>query len=120
VINQPTSRLPLLATSLLLGVPLLAGCGLFGDSWDVRIEVAGPGPASVGTKFAGDPDPVTVPATLPISVSRNVGFGFNVVAIEDAEPGTVCRVFVDDVLRAEKTVDASGRATCQANNQDGR
>ncbi|MFP5071633.1 hypothetical protein ACLFMI_18470 [Pseudonocardia nantongensis] len=59
-------------------VTLISGCGLLGQSRDVRMEVTGPGSAAVGTKFAGEPD----------------------------------------IGSEEDTVDAAGRAWCDANNQD--
>lgn len=104
-------------------VTLISGCGLLGQSWDVRMEVTGPGSAAVGTKFAGEPDIGTggrgpADAALPFVESRNVGFGFNDLAVENGAPGTTCRVFVDDQLRSEATVDAAGTAWCEANNQD--
>jgi hypothetical protein len=101
-----------------LAVPALAGCGLLGGSWDVRIEVQGAGRAEVAAKFAGDPDAGLVGTALPFSASRNVGFGFNSVEVRDAAPGTVCRVLVDGVVREEHAVDASGGALCSANNQN--
>ncbi|WP_156819719.1 hypothetical protein [Pseudonocardia sp. HH130630-07] len=102
---------------------LVGGCGLLGESWDVRMEVTGPGTAQVGTKFAGEPDLSAdgqgrQSATLPFSESRNVGFGFNDLAVEDAAPGTVCRIFVNDELRSEHPVDQAGSAWCDANNQE--
>lgn len=102
---------------------LLGGCGLLGQSWDVRMEVTGPGTASVGTKFAGEPDLAAdgkgfSDVTLPFAESVNVGFGFNDLGVRDAAPGTACRIFVDDELRAEETVDAAGVAVCHVNNQE--
>jgi hypothetical protein len=103
---------------LAIALPLLGGCGLFGGSWDVRIEVQGSGRAQVAAKFAGDPDAVPVETSLPFSVTRNVGFGFNQVDVKGAAPGTVCRVLVDGVVRGEHPVDAGGNASCMANNQN--
>ena len=78
------ARLTLLLALLL---PLLTGCGLFGGSWDVRMEVLGNGTAAVTTKFAGEPDAgTTTETTLPFSAARNVGFGFNRVDVRGAAP----------------------------------
>jgi hypothetical protein len=110
------ARLTLLLALLL---PLLTGCGLFGGSWDVRMEVLGNGTAAVTTKFAGEPDAgTTTETTLPFSAARNVGFGFNRVDVRGAAPSTVCRVLVDGVVREEQAVDAAGNASCMANNQN--
>jgi hypothetical protein len=99
--------------------PVLAGCGLFGGSWDVRMEVQGSGTAAVTTKFAGEPDAGTTTETaLPFSTARNVGFGFNRIDVQGAAPGTVCRVLVDDAVHEEHAVDAAGNASCMANNQN--
>ena len=58
----------------------IGGCGLLGQSRDVRM---------------------------------------NDLVVEDAAPGATCRILVDDdQLRSEDTVDAAGRAWCDANNQD--
>ncbi|MCS7478664.1 hypothetical protein ACFFQW_13435 [Umezawaea endophytica] len=111
------TRLALLAPVLVLTACSLTGCGLIGSSWDVRVEVHGEGTADVNAEFAGeDAGPKAV--TLPFEESRNVGFGFNYVFVDKAPPGTVCKIFVDDVLREEKTVDENGKTRCYANNQD--
>lgn len=103
---------------LTVALPLLGGCGLVGGSWDVRIEVQGSGWAQVAAKFAGDPDAVPTDTALPFGVTRNVGFGFNQVDVKGAAPGTVCRVLVDGAVREEHPVDATGSASCMANNQN--
>jgi hypothetical protein len=106
-------------TVLLAPLLLLAGCGLLGRSWDVRMEVQGAGAATVTTKFAGEPDAGTrTTTTLPYASGRNVGFGFNRIDVADAAPGTLCRVLVDGQVREEHPVDATGAATCMANNQN--
>jgi hypothetical protein len=107
----------------LLLVPLLlaplAGCDVLGGSWDVRMEVQGAGSATVTTKFAGEPDAGTsMTTTLPFSTSRNVGFGFNRIDVTGAGPGALCRVLVDGAVREEHPVDATGAASCMANNQN--
>jgi hypothetical protein len=111
------------AALLLPLLPLLllpTGCGLAGGSWDVRMEIAGPGTATVTTKFAGEPDAGTTAqgATLPFTAARNVGFGWNRIDVHDGAPGTVCRTSVDGVVREEHPVDATGFASCTANNQN--
>lgn len=119
--RTPRSRQPALLPSLLPLLSLLAltGCDVAGGSWDVRMEVEGAGPATVNVKFAGEPDTGTTTKTeLPFDTSRNVGFGWNVLKVEGAAPGTVCRTFVDGAVREEVLVDASGAATCEANNQN--
>jgi hypothetical protein len=104
---------------LALLFPVLAGCGLLGGSWDVRMEVRGSGTATVTTKFAGEPDAgTTAEANLPFSAARNVGFGFSRIDVQGAGPGTVCRVLVDGAVREEHAVDAAGNASCTANNQN--
>ena len=120
--QRTTLRAVALSTSAAAAI-LVSGCGLLGQSWDVRMEVTGPGTASVGTKFAGEPDLAAdgkgfAEVTLPFAESVNVGFGFNDLGVRDAAPGTTCRIFVDDRLRSEETVDAAGRAVCDANNQE--
>lgn len=111
------TRAALVLPALLL---LTTGCGLFGGSWDVRMEIVGPGTATVTTKFAGEPDAgtTTEAVTLPFSSDRNVGFGFNRIDVRGAAPGTVCRVLVDGTVREEQPVDAAGFASCTANNQN--
>jgi hypothetical protein len=111
------SRLALLAPVLLLVSTSLGGCGLIGSSWDVRMEVHGEGAATVTAAFAGEEGELKN-VTLPFEASRNVGFGFNTLFVDKARPGTVCKVFVDDVLRQENTADESGKVECSANNQE--
>lgn len=114
---RPTKLL--LIAPLLAAVPLLSGCGLLGGSWDVRMEVVGAGDATVTTKFAGEPDVgTTIETTLPFDSTRNVGFGFNRIDVAGAAPGTVCRTVVDGQVREEEPVDATGFASCEANNQN--
>lgn len=111
------------AVTVVVAASLVGGCGLLGQSWDVQMEVQGPGQATVGTKFAGEPDLERDPgafavATLPVEESRNVGFGFNDLEVRDAAPGTRCRILVDGEPVDEQLVDAGGTARCHANNQE--
>ena len=105
-----TATVALVATTL-------AGCGVFGGSWDVTMEVDGAGTATVTASFAGENgDPAR--QTLPFSVSQNVGFGFNVLRAEGAPAGAVCRILVDDKVVQENPVDDGGVCGASANNQD--
>lgn len=104
---------------LALAVPALAACAPAGRNWDVVMEVQGAGPAIVTTKFAGEPDAGTsTDTTLPFRAGRTVGFGWNRIDVTGAAPGTVCRTLVDGVVREERPVDATGAASCHANNQN--
>ncbi|PRY41295.1 hypothetical protein [Umezawaea tangerina] len=116
--NPRSRKLLLLLPVLALSATSLTGCGLFGKSWDVRVEVRGEGTAKVVVQFAGETDAVPKSTPLPFETARNVGFGFNTVSVSDAGPGTVCRILVDGELRQESKVDDQGKAACNANNQD--
>ncbi|AOS62098.1 hypothetical protein [Actinoalloteichus hymeniacidonis] len=96
---------------------VLTGCGLFGESYDVRMEVEGSGSAVVTSKFAGGKSS-TGERDLPWTESESVGFGFNDLWLVDAEPGAICRILVDDRVLDEQTADEDGNAECYVNNQD--
>ncbi|MDA3648956.1 hypothetical protein LZ318_26290 [Saccharopolyspora indica] len=106
-----------LATALTTAALSLSGCGLFGGSWDVKMEVRGQGTAQIRAEFPGERvEPQT--RSLPFSESRNVGFGFMTLDVADAPPGTVCRLLIDEKVVAENPVDASGRCGAEAHNKD--
>ncbi|MEV6682561.1 hypothetical protein AB0N09_37720 [Streptomyces erythrochromogenes] len=128
--NPPASRFPrphrvarrVLPASgaLLLAATTLTGCGLFGQSWDVKFEVTGTGQAEVGYSFSGETGQTKATSeSLPWTVSQNVGFGFNGVAVLHAPPGTACRVYVDGKVReSQDKPDAEGTLSCSVNLQD--
>ncbi|MEU6298051.1 MmpS family transport accessory protein [Streptomyces erythrochromogenes] len=116
-----TARPALLASgAALLAATTLTGCGLFGSSWDVKFEVTGPGQAEVGYSFSGETSQTkTTSDSLPWSVSQNVGFGFNGVAVRNAPPGTACRVYVDGKLHeSQDKPDSQGTVSCSVNLQE--
>lgn len=106
-----------LASALTLTALSLSGCGLFGGSWDVRMEVLGEGTALVRAEFPGE-RVEAMARSLPFSESRNVGFGFNTLDVQSAPPGTVCRLLVDEKVVAEDPVDADGRCGAGTHNND--
>ncbi|MFI8392571.1 hypothetical protein [Streptomyces sp. NPDC085540] len=128
--NSAVSRFPLLnrvarpallaSGATLLAVTTLTGCGLFGKSWDVKLEVTGTGQADIGYSFSGETDQTkTTSESLPWTVSHNVGFGFNGVAVLHAQPGTACRVYVDGKLRmSQDKPDSQGAVSCSVNLQE--
>jgi hypothetical protein len=110
-----------LAVTAVAASASLTGCGLFGSSWDIRMEVQGTGSATIAPRYAGDGDNLTGKPKLeqlPWSSSTNVGFGFNRLDVTGAAPGTTCKITADGKTIEEKPVDAQGNATCQANLQD--
>lgn len=108
-----------LAVAAIAASASLTGCGLFGSSWDVRMEVQGTGSATIAPRYAGAKDSSQPkPEQLPWSSSANVGFGFNRLDVTGAAPGTTCKITADGKTIEEKPVDAQGNATCQANLQD--
>ncbi|RDD83924.1 MmpS family transport accessory protein [Streptomyces parvulus] len=113
-------KLLVTAAALSLTVLPLSGCGMFGASWDVKLEVLGDGGADIGYAFSGDNGGKTERGeALPWSKTQNVGFGFNDVGVADAAPGTSCRIYVDGKLRDEQRgPDADGRLSCSVNLQD--
>ncbi|MEV7864595.1 MmpS family transport accessory protein [Streptomyces sp. NPDC088124] len=98
----------------------LTGCGLFGGSWDVKLEVTGAGAADISYSFSGDNDGKTAAGQqLPWSKAQNVGFGFNDLGIKDAPPGTACRIYVDGKLKDEqKEPDDKGIVSCSIHLQN--
>ncbi|WP_327380690.1 hypothetical protein [Streptomyces sp. NBC_01207] len=128
--NSAVSRFPLLpraarpallvSGATLLAATTLTGCGLFGQSWDVKLEVTGTGQAEVGYNFSGETDQTkTTSESLPWTVSQNVGFGFNGVAVRHAQPGTACRIYVDGKLReSQDKPDSQGVVSCSVNLQE--
>lgn len=98
----------------------LTGCGLFGTSWDVKMEVTGPAATNISYSFAGDTsDKKVSDQSLPWSRAQNVGFGFDQVGVDHAPAGTVCRIYVDGKLKVEqKKPDAHGTVSCFVNLQD--
>ncbi|MGW2650444.1 MmpS family transport accessory protein [Streptomyces sp. NPDC001393] len=104
----------LTAGSLAAAAVSLTGCGALGPSYDVKMEVAGPGGANVVYSFSGDNNGKTASVQkLPWTRAQNVGFGFNRVSVSDPEPGTSCRIYVDDKLKdEEKKPDAKGYLSC--------
>ncbi|OZM71115.1 hypothetical protein CFN78_21870 [Amycolatopsis antarctica] len=114
-------RTAVLAATVTAATASLSGCGLFGSSWDVRMEVQGPGQATVSSRFAGDDGSVAPPSAmerLPWQRTANVGFGFNDLDVTGAAPGTVCRIIVDGETYHEQNVDGEGNASCRANLQN--
>ncbi|MFD9084155.1 hypothetical protein ACFQ7B_20590 [Streptomyces erythrochromogenes] len=128
--NSTASRFPLLhrvarpvlpaSGAMLLAATTLTGCGLFGQSWDVKLEVTGTGQAEVGYSFSGETAQTkSTNESLPWTVSQNVGFGFNGLAVRHAPPGTACRVYVDGKLReSQDKPDAEGTLSCSVNLQE--
>ncbi|WP_160314869.1 MmpS family transport accessory protein [Streptomyces sp. SAI-097] len=116
----PFAKLLVTAGALSLAVLPLTGCGVFGDSWDVKMEVTGDRNADVTYSFSGDNDGKTESdKKLPWSKTQNVGFGFNDIAVADATPGTTCRIYVDGELEDEQHgPDAEGHVSCSVNLQD--
>ncbi|MFI9163574.1 MmpS family transport accessory protein [Kitasatospora aureofaciens] len=104
----------LAAGSVVVAAVSLTGCGVFGHSWDVKLEVTGPGSADVGYSFSGDTSGKTVlNQKLPWNKAQNVGFGFNDLAVKNAKPGTVCRIHVDGELKVEQNKpNAEGTLSC--------
>ncbi|MFI1760840.1 MmpS family transport accessory protein [Streptomyces sp. NPDC020800] len=97
----------------------LTGCGLFGKSWDVKMEVTGSSAVNISYSFSGDTDETVSGRGLPWSHAQNVGYGFNQVGIAHAPAGTVCRIYVDGKLKAEqKKPDSHGTVSCFVNLQD--
>ncbi|MFD8494324.1 MmpS family transport accessory protein [Amycolatopsis sp. NPDC059657] len=96
---------------------LTAACG--GRTWQVRMEVDGPGTAKVVSSLAGESkNPEPVERQLPWQRDSPVGAGFNNISVRGGAPGTVCRIFVDGKLVSERAVDASGAADCAAATQE--
>ncbi|MET9558338.1 MmpS family transport accessory protein [Streptomyces sp. NPDC006645] len=116
----PFTKLLLTAGALSLAVASITGCGVFRQSWDVKLEVTGDGETDVGYAFPGDNDGQTdADRKLPWNKTRNVGFGFSEVAVTDAGPDTACRIFVDGELKDEqRQPDADGLVSCSVNLQD--
>ncbi|MFJ9591063.1 MmpS family transport accessory protein [Streptomyces acidicola] len=116
--TSPFAKFLLAAGALSLAA--VTGCGVFGKSWDVKLEVVGEGSGNVRYAFSGDNDGKSETGRkLPWSRTQNVGFGFNDVAVTDAEPGTVCRIYVDGKLKEEqRKPDAKGTVFCSVNLQD--
>ncbi|MFF2852369.1 MmpS family transport accessory protein [Streptomyces sp. NPDC058001] len=110
----------LLLTAGALSLTAVTGCGVFGKSWDVKLEVVGGGSGNISYAFSGDNDGKSETGQkLPWSRSQNVGFGFNDVSVTDAEPGTACRIYVDGKLKDEqRKPDAKGGVSCSVNLQD--
>ncbi|MHB6904685.1 MmpS family transport accessory protein [Streptomyces sp. DB-54] len=109
----------LLAGASAVAALSLAGCGLFGDSWDVKLEVTGKGSAGVDYNFSGETEPKhDTGAQLPWTKTQNVGYGFNSVSVNHAAPGTVCRIYVDGKLKEEKKPDAKGNLSCNVSVQN--
>ncbi|MFF0628758.1 MmpS family transport accessory protein [Streptomyces sp. NPDC004296] len=109
----------LLAGASAVAALSLAGCGLFGDSWDVKLEVTGKGSAGVDYNFSGETEPKhDTRAQLPWTKTQNVGYGFNSVSVNHAAPGTVCRIYVDGKLKEEKKPDAKGNLSCNVSVQN--
>ncbi|KUN07188.1 hypothetical protein AQI95_11630 [Streptomyces yokosukanensis] len=104
----------LTAGALAAAAVSLTGCGLMGPSYDVKMEVAGPGSADVVYSFSGDNSgKIAHVQKLPWSVAQNVGFGFNQVGVKNPDPGTTCRIYVDGKLKEEeKKPDAKGYLSC--------
>ncbi|WP_329388126.1 MmpS family transport accessory protein [Streptomyces sp. NBC_01716] len=117
---NPFIKLLLTAGALSLTVVSVTGCGMFGQSWDVKLEVTGDGSADVGYAFPGDNDGQTdADRKLPWNKAQNVGFGFSEVAVADAGPGTACRIYVNGKLKDEqRKPDAKGLVSCSVNLQD--
>ncbi|RMB80196.1 MmpS family transport accessory protein [Streptomyces shenzhenensis] len=109
----------LLLTASALSLTAVTGCGVFGGSWDVKLEVIGEGSGNISYAFSGDNDGKSENGVkLPWSKSQNVGYGFNDVAVTDAAPGTVCRIYVDGKLKDEqRKPDAKGTVGCFVNLQ---
>ncbi|MEU9087246.1 hypothetical protein [Streptomyces sp. NPDC048357] len=128
--NSAVSRFPLLhrvarpallaSGAMLLAATTLTGCGLFGENWDVTLEVTGTGQADISYSFSGENDQTTAMGeSLPWTVSQNVGFGFNGVTVLHAQPGTACRIYVDGKLRERQDKpDAQGVLSCDVSLQD--
>ncbi|WP_042390611.1 MmpS family transport accessory protein [Streptacidiphilus melanogenes] len=109
----------LVAGASALAAVLIAGCGLFGKSWDVKMEVTGPGTTDVSYSFSGETDPKTAAQQrLPWTRAQNVGFGFNDLGVKGAAPGTICRIYVDGKLKDQQKPDARGNLTCSVNVQN--
>ncbi|MFE7184526.1 hypothetical protein [Streptomyces erythrochromogenes] len=106
--------------AMLLAATTLTGCGLFGQSWDVKLEVTGTGQAEVGYSFSGETGQTKAAnESLPWTISQNVGFGFNGLAVRHAPPGTACRIYVDGKLRENQDKpDAEGTLSCSVNLQE--
>lgn len=113
-------RTLLASTATLLTATTMTGCGLFGENWDVRMEVTGTGQADITYEFSGQTNQTKAPGeALPWQVSQNVGFGFNGVAVLNAPPGTACRIYVDGKLReSSDQPDAKGAVSCTVNLQE--
>lgn len=116
----PFAKLVLTTGALSLAVVSITGCGIFGESWDVKLEVTGDGNADVGYAFSGDNDGRTdADRKLPWNKTQNVGFGFSEVAVTDAGPATACRIYVNGELKDEQQKpDANGLVSCSVNLQD--
>ncbi|WP_399082225.1 MmpS family transport accessory protein [Streptomyces sp. BBFR2] len=121
--NLPAFRKPAIVSAVAGAVAVtvlsLSAGGLFGGSWDVRMEVTGPGTADVVYSFSGDSQGTELTGrNLPWSKAQNVGFGFNDLGVKNATPGTGCRIYVDGELKDERTKpDAKGLLTCSVNLQ---
>ncbi|MFJ3231255.1 MmpS family transport accessory protein [Streptomyces sp. NPDC086787] len=111
---------PLLAAGVAaMAAVSLTGCGLFGTSWDVKLEVTGTAAADISYSFSGDDDETVSGQSLPWSRTQNVGFGFNQVGVAHAPAGTGCRIYVDGELKVEKKKpDSHGTVSCSVNVQD--
>ncbi|MFF4448317.1 MmpS family transport accessory protein [Streptomyces sp. NPDC001502] len=130
--NSAVSRFPLLhrvarpallaSGATLLAATTLTGCGLFGKNWDVKLEVTGTGTgqADIGYNFSGETGQRKATGeSLPWTVSQNVGFGFNGIAVLHAQPGTACRIYVDGKLReSQDKPDSQGIVSCSVNLQE--
>ncbi|MFE0689650.1 hypothetical protein H7827_22450 [Streptomyces sp. JH002] len=118
-LTRPVATLLLTVSASALSLTAVTGCGVFTGSWDVTLEVTGEGSGDVSYAFSGDSDGTSESGVmLPWSRSQNVGYGFNDVAVTDAAPGTVCRIYVDGKLKDEqREPDAEGTVGCFVNLQ---
>lgn len=119
MIPKHSARTAALAAAVATATTALGGCGL-SRSWDVRFEVAGPGEATIGRKFAGEDDRQVVESRrrLPWHEAASVGFGLDWVEVSGARPGTTCRIEVNGELVQQRAVDPAGGTRCQVNLQE--
>ncbi|GAA4508128.1 hypothetical protein GCM10023191_067490 [Actinoallomurus oryzae] len=88
------------------------------QAYQVRMEVTGPGSAQISYGFSGSDASMPRREKLTWIKRADAGFGFNRLSVSAGDPGTTCRIVVDDEERDRKTVGADGKAECYVSVQN--